>query len=231
MIYVWINLLQRIRRSRHPCVYQCNLSNELFHLFIVDVYRHHIFLLTQWVACPARYTGEMVLAEFLEGRRVNGKNDYYTSEVNFGADVVLFHYYVQTFPFNLLMPNCVQDNDYQQVLGSWDVECLAGNKWSRNALMASLRKKLTIVWLLSGVSWTPEKLHNYFSQKCYCFVPPEYFRGVSVIGGFQSWKSVSIYSFIPKMAKTKIHENTRFPFSKYGETNKLVGESTAEKAP
>ena len=49
--------------------------------------------------------------------------------------------------------------------------------------------------------------------------------------GIQSWKSVSIYSFIPKIAKTKIHENTRFPLFKFGETNKLVGESTAEKAP
>ena len=49
---------------------------------------------------------------------MKGKIDYYTSEVNLRADIFLVHYYVQTFPFNLLMPNCIQDNDYQQVLGS-----------------------------------------------------------------------------------------------------------------
>lgn len=61
---------------------------------------------------------KVVLPEFLEGQRMKGKIDYYTSEVNFGADIFLFHYYVQTFPFNLVMPNCIKDNDSQQVLRS-----------------------------------------------------------------------------------------------------------------
>lgn len=133
-----------------------------------------------------------------------------------------FHYYVQTFPFNLLMPNCIQDNDYQQVLGSWDVECLAGNKWSRNAL-----------WPHLGKNW---RLFDYYQQSLRrlrnCTITS--LKRVTALcrrntlgafqcdWGLQSWKSVSIYSFIPKMAKTKIHENTKFPFSKYWETNKLL---------
>ena len=162
---------------------------------------------------------------------MKGKIGYYTSEVNFGADIFLFHYYVQTFPFNLLMPNCIQDNDYQQVLGSRDVECLVGNKWSRNAL-----------WPHLGENW---RLFDYYQESLRrlrnCTITS--LKRVTALcrrntlgafqcdRGIQSWKSVSIYSFIPKIAKTKIHENTRFPLFKFGETNKLVGESTAEKAP
>ena len=165
---------------------------------------------------------KVVLPEFLEGQRMKGKIDYYTSEVNFGADIFLFHYYVQTFPFNLVMPNCIKDNDSQQVLRSWDVEWLAGNKWSRNALWPHLGKK----WrLFDYYQQSLRRLRNctITSLKRVTALSRQNTLGAFQCDwGLQSWKSVSIYSFIPKLAKTKIHENTRFPFFKYWETNKLL---------
>lgn len=150
---------------------------------------------------------------------MKGKIDYYTSEVNFGADIFLFHYYVQTFPFNLLMPNCIQDNDYQQVLDSWGVECLAGNKWSRKAL-----------WPHLGKNW---RLFDYYQESLRrlrnCTITS--LESVTALcrrntsGAFQCDRS-----FL-KCLKWRKLKFMKIPDFQFGETNKLVGESTAEKTP
>lgn len=130
-----------------------------------------------------------------------------------------FHYYVQTFPFNLLMPNCIQDNDYQQVLGSWGVECLAGNKWSRKAL-----------WPHLGKNW---RLFDYYQESLRrlrnCTITS--LESVTALchrntsGAFQCDRS-----FL-KCLKWRKLKFMKIPDFQFGETNKLVGESTAEKTP
>lgn len=128
----------------------------------------------------------------------------------------LFHYYVQTFPFNLLMPNCIQDNDYQQVLGSWDVECLAGNKWSRNALWRHLGKN----WRL--FEYDQESLRRLRNCTITSLKSVTALCRRNTLGAFQCDRS-----FL-KWRKLKF---MKLPYFQFGKTNKLVGESIAEKTP